>query len=34
MNTVDLRGHGESDLPTDPADYTTDKMGQDILTVD
>jgi pimeloyl-ACP methyl ester carboxylesterase len=31
--TVDLRGHGESDLPTDPADYTTDEMGQDILTV-
>ena len=31
--TVDLRGHGESDLPTDPADYTTDKMGQDILAV-
>jgi len=31
--TVDLRGHGESDLPTDPTDYTTDKMGQDILAV-
>jgi pimeloyl-ACP methyl ester carboxylesterase len=30
---VDLRGHGESDLPTDPADYTTDKMGQDMLAV-
>jgi pimeloyl-ACP methyl ester carboxylesterase len=30
---LDLRGHGESDLPTDPADYTTDKMGQDILAV-
>jgi pimeloyl-ACP methyl ester carboxylesterase len=29
--TIDLRGHGESGLPTDPADYTTDKMGQDIL---
>jgi len=29
--TVDLRGHGESGLPTDPADYTTDRMGQDIL---
>jgi haloacetate dehalogenase len=29
--TVDLRGHGESGLPTDPAAYTTDKMGQDIL---
>lgn len=31
--TLDLRGHGESDLPTDPADYTTDKMEQDILAV-
>jgi pimeloyl-ACP methyl ester carboxylesterase len=31
--TPDLRGHGESGLPTDPADYTTDKMGQDILAV-
>ena len=31
--TPDLRGHGESDLPTDPADYSTDKMGQDILIV-
>jgi len=31
--TVDLRGHGESGLPTDPADYTTDKLGQDILAV-
>ena len=31
--TLDLRGHGESGLPTDPADYTTDKMGQDILAV-
>jgi pimeloyl-ACP methyl ester carboxylesterase len=30
---LDLRGHGESGLPTDPADYTTDKMGQDILAV-
>jgi pimeloyl-ACP methyl ester carboxylesterase len=30
---MDLRGHGESGLPTDPADYTTDKMGQDILAV-
>ena len=28
---VDLRGHGESGLPTDPADYTAEKMGQDIL---
>ena len=31
--TLDLRGHGESGLPTDPAEYTTDKMGQDILAV-
>jgi pimeloyl-ACP methyl ester carboxylesterase len=31
--TADLRGHGESGMPTDPADYTTDKMGQDILAV-
>jgi pimeloyl-ACP methyl ester carboxylesterase len=30
---LDLRGHGESGPPTDPADYTTDKMGQDILAV-
>jgi pimeloyl-ACP methyl ester carboxylesterase len=29
--TLDLRGHGESGLPTDPADYTTARMGQDIL---
>ena len=31
--TVDLRGHGESGLPIDSADYTTDKIGQDILAV-
>jgi pimeloyl-ACP methyl ester carboxylesterase len=31
--TLDLRGHGESSLPTDPADYTTGKMGRDILAV-
>lgn len=31
--TLDLRGHGESGLPTDPADYTTDKIGGDILAV-
>lgn len=31
--TPDLRGHGESSLPTDPADYTIDKMIQDILAV-
>jgi pimeloyl-ACP methyl ester carboxylesterase len=30
---LDLRGHGESGLPTDPAEYTTDKLGQDILAV-
>lgn len=31
--TMDLRGHGESNLPTDPADYTIDKLQQDILAV-
>jgi len=31
--TVDLRGHGESDKPTDPAAYTTEKMGEDLLAV-
>jgi pimeloyl-ACP methyl ester carboxylesterase len=30
---LDLRGHGESGLPTDPAQYTTDKLGEDILAV-
>ncbi len=30
---VDLRGHGESGKPTDPAQYTTEKMGQDLLAV-
>jgi pimeloyl-ACP methyl ester carboxylesterase len=30
---IDLRGHGESDQPTEPADYTIDKMLQDILAV-
>ncbi len=30
---VDLRGHGESDKPTNPADYTVEKMGQDFLAV-
>jgi len=29
----DLRGHGESNSPTEPSDYTTDKMIQDILAV-
>lgn len=31
--TLDLRGHGESDLPTEPADYAIDKMMQDVLAV-
>jgi pimeloyl-ACP methyl ester carboxylesterase len=31
--TVDIRGNGESDKPTAPAGYTTDKMCQDILAV-
>ena len=31
--TLDLRGHGESSLPTDPADYTVHKMEGDILAV-
>ena len=30
---IDLRGHGESDSRTDPADYTIDKMMQDVLSV-
>src|SRR5512138_2869826 len=30
---VDLRGHGESDRPTDPACYTTEKLGADLLAV-
>ena len=30
---LDLRGHGESDLPTDPAAYTIEKLEQDILAV-
>ena len=30
---IDLRGHGESDLPTDSADYTIDKMMGDVLAV-
>jgi pimeloyl-ACP methyl ester carboxylesterase len=29
----DLRGHGESDSPTEPSGYTTDKMTKDILAV-
>jgi pimeloyl-ACP methyl ester carboxylesterase len=31
--SVDLRGHGESSKPTDPASYTTEKLGQDLLDV-
>ena len=31
--TIDLRGHGESELPTEPTDYTTDKLCQDFLVV-
>lgn len=30
---MDIRGNGESDKPTDPADYTTGKMCQDVLAV-
>ncbi len=31
--SLDLRGHGESDLPTDPSAYTIEKMEQDIVAV-
>jgi pimeloyl-ACP methyl ester carboxylesterase len=31
--TLDLRGHGESATPVDPADYTIDKMMGDVLAV-
>lgn len=31
--TLDLRGHGESDMPTDQEAYDTEKMGDDILSV-
>ena len=31
--TMDLRGHGESAAPADPADYAIDKLLQDILAV-
>lgn len=31
--TMDMRGHGESSAPTNPADYTIEKMLQDILAV-
>ncbi len=30
---MDLRGHGESGLPTSPAEYTMEKMVQDVLAV-
>jgi len=30
---IDLRGHGESGLPTDPAHYAIERMLQDILVV-
>lgn len=30
---IDIRGNGESDKPTDPSYYTTEKMCQDILAV-
>jgi pimeloyl-ACP methyl ester carboxylesterase len=30
---IDLRGHGESDSPTDPGDYIIDRMMQDVLSV-
>jgi pimeloyl-ACP methyl ester carboxylesterase len=31
--SIDIRGHGESDKPTDPAYYTINKMCQDIISV-
>jgi len=31
--TVDIRGNGESDMPIDSIDYTTDKLSQDLLAV-
>jgi pimeloyl-ACP methyl ester carboxylesterase len=30
---LDLRGHGESSLPVEPADYSIDKLRRDILEV-
>ena len=30
---IDIRGHGESDKPTDPTAYTTEKLVQDVLSV-
>ncbi len=31
--TLDLRGHGESDAPVDPAAYSVDRLCQDLLAV-
>ena len=31
--TIDIRGHGESDKPTQPEGYSIDQMCQDILSV-
>jgi pimeloyl-ACP methyl ester carboxylesterase len=31
--SIDLRGHGESDAPTDPAQYTMGKLVADVLAV-
>ncbi|MDJ0752289.1 MAG: alpha/beta hydrolase [Ardenticatenaceae bacterium] len=31
--TMDIRGHGESDKPTDPNSYTIDQMCDDVLAV-
>jgi pimeloyl-ACP methyl ester carboxylesterase len=31
--TIDIRGNGESDKPTDATAYTTNKMSEDILAV-
>lgn len=31
--TIDLRGHGKSGKPSDPASYTTEKLEQDLLAV-
>ena len=31
--TFDHRGHGESDKPSDPSDYSLDRMADDILAV-
>ncbi len=31
--SLDLRGYGESDLPTDQTDFTTGKMGRNIQAI-